>query len=64
MFDSEHVQRSKLRVETRLKLLAKWDPRRYGDRLQLANDPEHPIAGLTDQQIDARIRAIQESDHG
>jgi len=27
----------KLRVETRLKLLAKWDPRRYGDKVQLAN---------------------------
>lgn len=23
----------KLRIETRLKLLAKWDPRRYGDRI-------------------------------
>lgn len=26
------IQRSKLRVDTRLKLLAKWDPRRYGDK--------------------------------
>ena len=34
-FDSEHVQRSKLRIETRLKLLAKWDPKRYGERLDL-----------------------------
>jgi hypothetical protein len=25
----------KLRIETRLKLLAKWDPRRYGDKQQL-----------------------------
>lgn len=33
-FNSEHVQRSKLRIETRLKLLAKWDPRRYGERTQ------------------------------
>lgn len=24
----------KLRIETRLKLLAKWDPKRYGDRIQ------------------------------
>lgn len=24
----------KLRIETRLKLLAKWDPRRYGEKLQ------------------------------
>jgi hypothetical protein len=28
----DHIQRAKLRVETRLKLLAKWDPKRFGDR--------------------------------
>ena len=28
----EHIQRSKLQVETRLKLLAKWHPKRYGDK--------------------------------
>lgn len=33
MLDAEHVQRSKLRVETRLKLLAKWNPKRWGDRI-------------------------------
>ena len=32
-YDAEHVQRSKLRIETRLKLLAKWDPRRYGEKM-------------------------------
>lgn len=31
--DGEHVTRSKLRIETRLKLLAKWDPKRYGDKI-------------------------------
>lgn len=36
LVDSEHVQRSKLRIDTRLKLLAKWDPKRYGDKVQLA----------------------------
>ncbi|HXD37446.1 MAG TPA: hypothetical protein VN624_12375, partial [Rhodanobacter sp.] len=25
----------KLRIDTRLKLLAKWDPKRYGDKQQL-----------------------------
>lgn len=33
--DSEAIQRSKLRVDTRFKLLAKWDPKRYGDRQQV-----------------------------
>lgn len=31
----EHVSRSKLRIETRLKLLAKWDPKRYGDKIDV-----------------------------
>lgn len=30
--NTEFVQRAKLRIETRLKLLAKWDPKRYGDK--------------------------------
>lgn len=35
MVDRDHIQRSKLRVETRLKLLAKWYPTKYGDKLGL-----------------------------
>lgn len=31
--DSGDVQHRKLQIETRLKLLAKWDPGRYGDRI-------------------------------
>lgn len=31
--NTEWISRSKLRIETRLKLLAKWDPRRYGDKI-------------------------------
>lgn len=37
---AENVQRARLRVETRLKLLAKWDPRRYGDKVQLGGDED------------------------
>ncbi len=33
--DHDHIQRSKLRVDTRLKLLAKWDPKRYGERVAM-----------------------------
>lgn len=34
----------KLQVETRLKLLAKWNPKKYGDRVALAGDPSAPVA--------------------
>jgi hypothetical protein len=30
--DQDVIARSKLRIETRLKLLAKWSPKRYGDK--------------------------------
>ena len=33
--DTDVIQRSKLRIETRLKLLAKWDPKRYGDKVDV-----------------------------
>jgi len=33
MPDNEWIGRSRLRVETRLKLLAKWHPKRYGDKV-------------------------------
>lgn len=35
--NGEHIQRSKLRAEMRLKLLAKWQPKKYGDKLELDN---------------------------
>lgn len=42
--DYDHIQRSKLRVETRLKLLAKWDPKRYGDGMTVRGDKDAPLA--------------------
>ncbi|WP_369820963.1 terminase [Pseudorhodoferax sp. Leaf274] len=37
----------KLQIETRLKLLAKWDPKRYGDKMQIAGDPDAPLETRT-----------------
>lgn len=56
--DKEFAARSRLRVDTRLKLLAKWDPKRYGDRTILAGDPEAPLSGLTDAEIEAKAAAL------
>jgi hypothetical protein len=41
--NGEHVQRSKLRIETRLKLLAKWNPKKWGEKLALAGDADNPL---------------------
>ena len=42
--DSGFVAWQKNRVWTRLQLLAKWDPKRYGDKLELSGDAENPVA--------------------
>lgn len=33
----------KLQIDTRLKLLAKWDPKRYGDKTLVGSDPDNPL---------------------
>jgi hypothetical protein len=48
--DGASVQRAKNRFEGRLKLLAKWDPKRYGDLIKLSGADGQgpvPVAQLT-----------------
>ena len=52
----------KLQIETRLKLLAKWDPTRYGDRQIIAGDENSPLAvSLAESILLARKRAGKDS---
>lgn len=46
VLNGEHVQRSKLRIETRLKLLAKWSPKKYGDRVNLEHSGKVGLEAL------------------
>lgn len=48
----------KLQIETRLKLLAKWDPKRFGDRVQLAGDADQPIKIQAETQAEAMFEAL------
>lgn len=41
--DGAAVQWARYRADLRLKLLAKWDPKRYGERLALAGDDKSPL---------------------
>lgn len=58
--DAEHVQRSKLRIETRLKLLAKWDPKRYGEKLQTEHSGSIDV--VSKEQRDAATSAAARAD--
>lgn len=62
-FNGEHVQRSKLRIETRLKLLAKWSPKRYGEKLDVTTDGEKIQSGtiiLTDKEAKDISKALED----
>ena len=45
----------KLQIETRLKLLAKWNPKKYGDRVALAGDAENPL------KVDVEAKSLFDS---
>lgn len=55
--DGDCVQRAKLKVETRLKLLAKWRPEKYGEKLMHAGHDGKEIK--IDTRLDIRAIADQ-----
>jgi len=42
-YDPGSIAWRKMQIETRLKLLAKWNPRKYGDKTILAGDDQAPV---------------------
>lgn len=48
----------KLRIETRLKLLAKWNPKKYGDKVQVGGDPENPLE-VKNEAMDILAAAVK-----
>jgi hypothetical protein len=50
----------KLQIETRLKLLAKFNPKKYGDKVQVAGDPENPMqTKITFDSFDVLLETIE-----
>lgn len=54
--DPGSVAHAKLRAEHRLKLLAKWHPKKYGDKLEI--DQTTTVLNMSDDEIERRSRAI------
>jgi hypothetical protein len=49
--DAGYVQLIKARADIKLKLFAKWNPKRYGDRVQMTGSKDEPM------EVNARIDA-------
>jgi len=56
--DPGYVQLLKARAEITLKLLAKWNPKRYGDRVTMAGDADNPIRLEAETQADKMFSAL------
>ena len=51
----------KLQIETRLKLLACWNPKKYGTKVALAGDPSNPLKMEVQVESDTYLSAIMKN---
>lgn len=58
--NTEWISRSKLRIETRLKLLSKWDVKRYGDKITQEHTGSLQVINASDLNDD-QLAAIAAS---
>ena len=56
--NGEHVQRSKLRVDTRKWLLSKLAPKKYGERLDLNHGGSVSLTDKSNDELRAELQAI------
>jgi hypothetical protein len=57
VFDATAVARNRLRVDARKWVASKLKPKKYGERQVLAGDPEAPLRGLTDEELETKLAA-------
>ncbi len=55
-FDGEHVQRSRLKIDTLKFLMSKHAPKRFGDKIALDLTAKTAVEDLTDEELMARTR--------
>jgi predicted secreted protein len=48
----------KLQIETRLKLLACWNPKKYGNKVQMGGDPANPLKVEIQSEADAYLATL------
>lgn len=56
--NGEFVQRSKLRVETRMRLMSKWNSGRYGDKSQVEHSGKVELPTMDDREAATRLAAL------
>ena len=49
--DPGHIAHKKLQIDTHTKLLSKWSPKRYGDKMEVSGNAEQPLKVEVDNKI-------------
>lgn len=57
--NGEHISRSKLRIDARHWLMARLAPGRYGDKLQLSNDPDNPVGDKHLTVVEVKVQLLE-----
>ena len=60
---SDMLGHRKLQIETRLKLLAKWSPKKYGDRQAIDLGGSVEITAMSDEDIKAELALLTAAIH-
>lgn len=56
--DSGYVQLVKMRAEIKLKLLAKWNPKKYGDAMKLTGSKDDPLQMEVQHEAKGLLNAL------
>jgi hypothetical protein len=58
VFDGEHVQRSRTRIEARKWMVARMLPKVFGNKVAIGGDPDAPPIELTDAERATKLQAL------
>lgn len=59
VLNTEHISRSKERIDARKWVMAKLNPKKYGDKLQLSNDPDNPVGDKHLTVIEVKVQLLE-----
>ncbi len=59
--DGEHIQRSRLRIETRKWLSSKLKPKKYGDKITTEHAGSLGLTDMSEETLDARLAELLKS---
>jgi hypothetical protein len=61
VLNSEHIQRSRLRIETRKWLASKLKPKRYGDKTTTEHTGSLGLTDMSEETLDAKLAELLKS---